>query len=179
MSETTEMPDEIRDTIRHFRTPTPDGRQPGYERAVLWLDDALTRTEDSRAEWERTANAFADDVCGYINEILALRSRLESAEELTALKQGIIEAADTRIRELESQLDSAERERRKVDEWITAQVHRGEGVVVFGLTEDGNVGVWKPESYQPDAKCDGVGDTAFQAIARAHSPTPTQGGTNG
>ena len=41
---------------------------------------ALAKVEGERDEWKRTADAFADDVCGYINEILSLRSRLESAE---------------------------------------------------------------------------------------------------
>lgn len=50
-------------------------------------------------------------VLAYQAEVQSLRSRLESAEELTSLKQGIIEAADTRIRELAARLESAERER--------------------------------------------------------------------
>lgn len=59
---------------------------------------------------------------------------------------------------------SGQSEPSKVDEWLTKQAYRGEGVVEIGLTEDGNVGVWKPERRAMNSKSDGVGDTVFAAI---------------
>jgi hypothetical protein len=93
---------------------------------------ALAKADDSRAEWERTANAFAADVVGYVEEIASLRSRLESAERDTAI----------------------------VD-WLLA---------VGFITVDGKA---------PDVHPTRDNLRSCMEQYAAHSPTPTQGGTNG
>jgi hypothetical protein len=61
------------------------------------------------------------------------------------------------------------------DEWLTEQVHRGEGVLTLGLTEHGTVGLWLPGNDFPEAYCDGSGDSAIEAIDRARSARSSSG----
>lgn len=86
-----------------------------------------------------------------------------------------------------SRLSSLEEERRRrfvrdqeLDDWLTEQVHRGEGVLTLGLTENGTVGLWLPESRFPESTCDGWGDSALEALQTAHdkhvTPAPNVGG---
>lgn len=49
--------------------------------------------------------------------------------------------------------------------WLTIQVYRGRGALIFCSTEDGTVGLFEDE--KPQAV--GVGDTAEEALCDAHA----------
>jgi hypothetical protein len=67
-----------------------------YDRAIATIKELQEPTTRELAQFRQLLEKNAD-----------LRSRLESAEQLTALKQGIVEAADTRIRGLERERQEA------------------------------------------------------------------------
>jgi len=111
-------------TLGHAQAPNMIA---GHIRTIL---SALAKAEDSRDEWQRTANAFASDVVGYVEEIALMRVRLESAERERDLMRPVV-------------------------------LHARRWYHTIGTDHDLGVEVPRYENLT------------------AHSPTPTQDGTNG
>jgi hypothetical protein len=133
-----------------------------YIRTIL---SALAKAGDARDEWQRTANAFAADVVGYVEEIAALRSRLESAErELKAARTPDIFGIDDMV-VMGDDLGSFDLGPGDIDK-VWANRYLGDRYVACRMGED--------DEYEHE-----MFDTEAEAEAWAHSPTPTQGGTNG
>jgi hypothetical protein len=137
-----------------------------YIRTIL---SALAKAGDARDEWQRTANAFAADVVGYVEEIAALRSRLESAERDTARLDFLIENADNNLRDEENGEAIVE-----VDAYFDEDTDRR--VVEWSVMGRGFPNGGGHELGESDV---GFREAIDDAMSRAHSPTPTQGGTNG
>jgi chromosome segregation ATPase len=141
----------------------------------------ISPAESALTKQARTSNAGgwisvrANDVQTLLAIVRSLRSRLESAEQLIALKQGIIEAAETRIRELASRLDSAERDTARLD-WLQASASSELRIRVI----DGRTYLTRWHRRYITSH-DTVGESLRECVDdfAPHSPTPTQGGTNG
>ena len=113
-------PEQVRTAVSELRRYSSGFN---FSWAITAVLSALAKADDSRAEWERTANAFAADVVGYVEEIASLRSRLEGAE--------------------------------RDNERLLIENRR-----------------WVP-------RIEITGASATVQTIESHSPTPTQGGTNG
>lgn len=48
-------------------------------------------------------------------------------------------------------------------EWLDKRVRDGKGTLTFGLTYDGDIGIWDGE----EGVCIGIGDTAEEALGDA------------
>lgn len=147
-----DMPAGVRAYVEYHRRLQPTGVNPPHTispgEAIRWLAKDRTRLVEALAEKEKT-NEYNRQLIG------KLASKLGQC--------------GLRIEQLDQQLDQSWTETKAIDKWLTDQAHRGEGVVVIGLTEDGNMGVWKPEQHNPNDYCTGAGWTAFEAIKKAMS----------